>query len=405
MTGLYSVNLINVLNPDEYHSNTHTISVVISDLAGNLTTQTMDFDVDTLLPSSPDIVVERTISATPALDLNYWETIETFNDVQGVRFQLTEANAGDQIAAGSVTVNGVTATVVDQGSSVYFVARTDLVDSTNGLSKIGAVDFEVDGISIARPIFTLTAAGLGVSADGIYILIGNSTDGWQAHSVLGDGGNTPYSASATADTGTLDVSALFSGSNLLEFDVADASGNVNTYSEVFTSDLDQLSGQYFAVTPTAYNVDDGISGQDYIRLDVYVSEQALSEALGVSQFGGTAIDLQLDLPSEIFSMEERDVIITTSDIFTMASGSFDASSDVVRWSGFVESEVSVYNEPILTIDAKVDDFNAIKDKFGDVSLSIAKISDGVVTSQMDVLNLSYDINLSDLILTAYDLSI
>ena len=73
--------------------------------------------------------------------------------------------------------------------------------------------------------------------------------------------------------------------------------------------------------------------------------------------------------------------------------------------GFVESEVSVYNEPILTIDAKVDDFNAIKDKFGDVSLSIAKISDGVVTSQMDVLNLSYDINLSDLILTAYDLSI
>ena len=77
----------------------------------------------------------------------------------------------------------------------------------------------------------------------------------------------------------------------------------------------------------------------------------------------------------------------------------------MRWSGFVESEVSVYNEPILIIDAKVDDFNAIKDKFGDVSLSIAKISDGVVTSQMDVLNLSYDINLSDLILTAYDLSI
>ena len=83
----------------------------------------------------------------------------------------------------------------------------------------------------------------------------------------------------------------------------------------------------------------------------------------MSQFGGTAIDLQLDLPSEIFSMEEQDVIITSSDIFTMASGSFDASSDVVRWSGFVESEVSVYNEPILTIDAKVDDFNAIKDNF------------------------------------------
>ena len=48
---LTSINLVSVLNPDEYHETDvdHTLSVVVADLAGNLTTQTLDFNIDTRL--------------------------------------------------------------------------------------------------------------------------------------------------------------------------------------------------------------------------------------------------------------------------------------------------------------------------------------------------------------------
>ena len=97
MTGLYNVNLLDVISPNEFHNQTHKLSVIIEDLAGNFTTQTLDFDVDTLLPGAPDILVERTISTTAALDLNYWETVDTFNGVQGVRFQITEAANSENV--------------------------------------------------------------------------------------------------------------------------------------------------------------------------------------------------------------------------------------------------------------------------------------------------------------------
>ena len=84
-----------------------------------------------------------------------------------------------------------------------------------------------------------------MSTNGNYILIGNSApDAWKAHSVSGDGGTTAFSVSSTPDTGTLKTT-LFDGTNVIEFQVEDKSGNTNTYTEHFTSDLDQLVDNSF----------------------------------------------------------------------------------------------------------------------------------------------------------------
>ena len=156
-------------------------------------------------------------------------------------------------------------------------------ESIASVSGIGEVNFEVDGITSARSIFSLTATDHGVSTNGNYILIGNSTDGWKAHSVSGDGGTTAFSVSSTPDTGTLKTT-LFDGTNVIEFQVEDKSGNTNTYTEHFTSDLDQLAGQFFSVTSSIHTVNSG--ADDILRLDVFVTDHALTSVSGVSAYGG-----------------------------------------------------------------------------------------------------------------------
>ena len=331
LTGLYHVNLLDVISPDEYHSSTQTLSVVVEDLAGNFTTQTLDFDVDTLLPGAPDIVVERTISSTVALDLNYWETVDTFNGVQGVRFQVTEAAATEQVLPDTVTVNGTAATAIDVGSGVYFVARTDLVDSVGGLQRIGEVNFEVDGITAARPVFSLTTTDHGVSAGGNYILIGNSTDGWQAHGVSGDGSVTPFTVDATADTGTL-AATLFDGTNVIEFEVEDANGNTNTYTEHFTSDLDEPSGQFYAVTSSLHTTNAGAN--DVLRIDVFVSDHALADVVGVSNYEGSSFDLLIDLPDAIFDYPSSAYSFSSHADFFDAEARYDADANTITWGAF-----------------------------------------------------------------------
>ena len=93
------------------------------------------------------------------------------------------------------------------------------------------------------------------------------------------------------------------------------------------------------------------------------------------------------------------------DIFTMTEGDYNAVTDIVRWSGFTDTVLSKYNAPVLSIDAKLSSFDAIRELTGDVKFTISKISDRDVTAHMDLFSLEYGLDLSDLILTPYELTV
>ena len=147
------------------------------------------------------------------------------NGVEGVRIQFAEIG-DDQVAPSSVMVNGVLAQVVDASAGIFFAARSGLVDSETGLKAIGFTDFEVDGITTSRPIFALTDVDHGVSLAGNYLLVGNTAGELQALAVSGNGSlESPFQVAALADEGVL-VDGLLAGTNVVEFDVIDAHGNV-----------------------------------------------------------------------------------------------------------------------------------------------------------------------------------
>ena len=296
----------------------------------------------------------------------------------------------------TVKVNGVSATVIDEASGVYFVEKSDLKDSFGGLQRVDVVNFELDGITSSRPIFELTSLDHGVSAGGKYILVGNSTDGWWAHSVSGDGDSTPYSVSEIADTGTLSAS-LFDATNVIEFDVEDAVGNVNTYSEHFTSDLDEANGQYFAVTSSLHTINSG--NNDILRLDIFVSDHALTQVSGVSNFNGSSFDMVIDLPDTIFVSNAAKYSFTTHGDFFYADAEFDTDDDTIVFSAFSESVFVDNDKPILSIDMLVDDITALSGQSGNVTLNIAKMSEVFIPASNDALNLVYQIHLDDLIVT------
>ena len=333
----------------------HTVNVVVADLAGNLTTQTLDFKIDTRLADGPEVVVERTISATPALDLDYWETIETFNGVEGVRIQFTEIG-DDQVTPSTVTVNGVLAQVVDASAGVFFVARSDLldsepVDSVAGLKAIGFTDFEVDGITTSRPIFELSDVDHGVSLSGNYILVGNTAAELQAHAVTGDGSlESPFVVSAVVDEGVL-ADGLLAGTNVVEFDVVDAHGNVNSFVEFFTSDLEQPDGQYFSVVPTLFT--ENLGADTVMRLDVYASDLALSEFGSGSNYGGTSFDMILDLPDTIFV--DGAYSFSANEGLHRFEAVYDGDDNTVRFGAFSDDVFAGQDDPLLTVDFIVDD--------------------------------------------------
>ena len=64
----------------------------------------------------------------------------------------------------------------------------------------------VTGSSGVLEMFQLTNSTHGVSADGLYALSGNDTDGWEAFAIDGSGtSQNPYTLASTADSGTLSI--------------------------------------------------------------------------------------------------------------------------------------------------------------------------------------------------------
>lgn len=406
-TGLYHFNPMEVIAPNVDHEQTHNLNVVVSDLAGNLTTVSKSFDVDTRLPIEPSVLVERSGTSGEELELSYWDTIETFNGVPGVRVKIDEAETGDFVINDTVRINGSDTLVIDDRENIFFIDSSDLLNK-GGLKSLGTVDFIHEEVSASHNVYHLTATGHGVSSDGNYIILGDDVVGWSAHSVTGIGSlNDPFVVSDEADASTLTINSIdiYGNYNEIEFTISDASGNLNTFTTRFSSIISQPEDQYFAVTPTVYSLDNDAEVVNYLRLDFYLSEQALSEVAGLSEFGGTSIDLKMSLPSNIYTMSQEDVTLVSSDIFTMSEVDYNNVSDIVRWSGFVDSELPIYNKPILTIDAKIPGYDDVKDLTGIIEFSIAKISDSDITVEMDAFDLNYHINLEDLIIAPIEMSV
>ena len=80
--------------------------------------------------------------------------------------------------------------------------------------------------------------------------------------------------------------------NTIEYSVTEISGNTKVFTETFAAELDQPENQYFEVTPVAYTkIVDNIE-EDFVRFDIYVTDQALADAENntVSIFEGTSVD-------------------------------------------------------------------------------------------------------------------
>ena len=407
LNDLSSINLMQVINPDEYHQiSNHEMKVVVSDAAGNLTEHVQEFGIDTRIADAANLVVERAISSSPALDLDYWETIETFNGVHGVRIKLTEVN-GDNVVSDSVLVNGTSAQVVDEVNGVYFISRASLLDSATGLKAIGYVDVELDGITTQKAIFDLTTEEHGVSSGGNYVLIEDAILGLQAFAVSGDGSvDLPYEVADMADTGDL-ADDLLDGTNVITYDVVDQYGNVNSFTEYFTSDLDQTEGQYFSVVPTLYTEN---SGQDTVmRLDVYVTDDALLEyapdpnAQGQYEYGGISFDLIIELPDVIFG--DAAYSFNAHESFFGAEADYDMNTNSIIFGAFSDSEFDNNDDPILTIDVGISDFSEIAGESDSVILNVAKISETAIFAEDEALGLEYVINIDDLIITPSELTV
>ena len=223
---------------------------------------------------------------------------------------------------------------------------------------------------------------------------------WAAGS--GDGGTTAFSVSSTPDTGTLKTT-LFDGTNVIEFQVEDKSGNTNTYTEHFTSDLDQLAGQFFSVTSSIHTVNSG--ADDILRLDVFVTDHALTSVSGVSAYGGSSFDLVIDLPDVIFNYPSSAFNFTSHPDFFDADARYDAGTSSITFGAFSDAAFTKNDDPILTVDVEIDDLSSILDKNGNVSMTIARMSEQAIKSSDDALGLDYTIHIGDLIITPIEQTI
>ena len=190
---------------------------------------------------------------------------------------------------------------------------------------------------------------------------------------------------------------------MIEFQVEDASGNTNTYTEHFTSDLDEPSGQFYAVTSSLHTTNAGAN--DVLRIDVFVSDHALADVVGVSNYEGSSFDLLIDLPDAIFDYPSSAYSFSSHADFFDAEARYDADANTITWGAFSDVAFTDNDSPIFTVDVVIDDLAAIVDKTGNVSMTIARMSEEPILSTDDALGLSYTIHFGDLIITPIEQTI
>lgn len=403
---LSSLNLVEAIKPGAAHDEKHAITVVVSDAAGNLSTQTLDFVIDTRLADAPEVVVERGISSTAAVDLDYWEAKD------GVRIQISELGS-DQLLQDSLRVNGEVVDIIDASRGIFEISPNTLVDSATGLKAVGYVDVLVDGLMTSRPVFSLTAADHGVTVNGNYVLVEDvgAQSGFNAFGVNGDGTNTPFTVSETQDSNGLSA-MLLSGTNVVTYDVVDEYGNANSFTTFFTTDLadptvvEPGANQYFAVVPTLAEVNSG-AGTALI-LDVFASDLAMQFASENTKYeGSVTFDLIFDVPAALLSSQlASDSFSYNSAFGQYASAIHDLEAGQIIFyavadnGGVVESELALDNDaPILSVTVELDAMGSLVDIQDTIGLSVAKISEVPIYPEEDSLGLKYEINLSDLIVT------
>ena len=330
LVGVYKFNAIDVIAPSAEHHDTHTLTVTIADLAGNLTTETLEFQVDTKLADVPDIYIERANTADNQLVLlDYWDTQQTNSDLSGIRIQFAEKDSGDFMDASSLKINGEQIDEVTYENDIYFINFDDLLDAEGG---------------------------------------------------------------AVA--------------NVLSGEVIDASGNRTYFETEFQTYLDQPVDQYFELVPTVFTTDEN-SAESLIKyhlyLDVFVADQGLLE-LSENPFGGTAIDIKLAPYDRNISFDGEiltSATLSSAEIFE-SEVFIDEPNATLRWSGYSEEKITSIDGPIFRAEFEVDSYEDLLKLQTEAVFTISKINEQVVTQEMDVFDLSYAVQIENLILADQD---
>jgi len=185
--------------------------------------------------------------------------------------------------------------------------------------------------------------------------------------------------------------------NTIEFSVTETSGNTASFSSEFLYDEDQPIEQHFEIVSSAYSVAD--STDTRVILDVYVSEYALQRFDGVSDYGGTAFDLNLAFGGTSLSYnQESDTVSANSELFSWEAD-FKPDQNSLIFGGFSDEVYTDTSNPLLSIALNVADFEGVKSSGGSILMNYAKISEVPILTSEDAIGLSNTIDLNELIIT------
>ena len=166
---------------------------------------------------------------------------------------------------------------------------------------------------------------------------------------------------------------------------------------------DKDSDQYFAVTTGIHSINSG--ADDVLRIDVFVSDHALSQVMDVSKYEGSSLDLRLNLPDNIFNFDKSNYSFIAHEDFFYAEAEYYSDNNSIIFGAFSDSIFEDNDKPILSIDVLVDDVSALSGKSGNVTLDLVKMSEVFIPNTDDSLDMVYTIYLDDLIVTPIEQTI
>ena len=154
------------------------------------------------------------------------------------------------------------------------------------------------------------------------------------------------------------------------------------------------------MTSSVHTINSGSS--EVLRLDVFVSDHALTQVNGVSTYGGSSFDLIIDLPDTIFNFDGSDYSFVAHNAFFYADAEYYQANNTIKFAAFSDAVFTDNDKPILSIDVLVDDLTSLAGKSGNVKVDLARMSEVFIPATDDVLNMVYTIELDDLILTPFE---
>ena len=410
---------------NEFSEGLHTITVTTSDIAGNAAVSNYSFIKDTVAadPTKISLIgigVDTTINAVEYVsDLVVQSELAAAEDsVASVTLKGLGANAAvtEELAlvAGGPVLNAEALSLADGEYQLEVVTsdpagnlRSDFFDFTidtqppempevfversevvDGVVKLGAWDTlnEYRGYEGVKFQFTPKDISDVVNVETVKVN-GTNAD-------LVDPGRDIYfirKEYLQDDGSTNDVI------NTIEFSVTETSGNTASFASEFLYDEDQPSEQHFEIVSSAYSVAD--STDTRVILDVYVSEYALQRFDGVSDYGGTAFDLNLAFGETSLSFNQVSDYVTANLNLNSWEADFKPDENSLIFGGFSDEAFTDTSNPLLSIALHVADFEALKSSGGSILMNYAKISEVPILTSEDAIDLLHTIDLSELIIT------